>query len=114
MGALGDLQHLVLLAILRLEGQAYGVSVRDEIERTAGRTLSLGAVYSALRRLEAQGLIASRRGEPEPVTGGRAKTFFTVSSDGLAALREAQRELGRMLEGLEGLPLSPGLPETDR
>jgi DNA-binding PadR family transcriptional regulator len=106
VGSLGDLQHLVLLAILRLGDGAYGVSIRDEIEGTAGRELSLGAIYSALRRLETQGLIRSRKGDPSPVTGGRAKTFFDVAPDGDRALREAQEELGRMVEGLAGLPLS--------
>lgn len=107
MDTLGDLQHLVLLAILRLDGEAYGVSIRDEIADTAGRRLSLGAIYSALRRLEAKGLIRSRKGSPEPVTGGRAKTFFDLAPGGLDAIRGTQRELERMLDGLSGLPLSP-------
>jgi DNA-binding PadR family transcriptional regulator len=106
MDTLGDLQHLVLLAILRLDRAAYGVSIRNEIADTAGRRLTLGAIYSALRRLEAKGLIRSRRGDPEPVTGGRAKTFFDVAPEGLTAIRDTQRELGRMLDGLSGLPLS--------
>lgn len=106
MGSLGDLQHLVLLAILRLEREAYGVSIRDEIRVTAGRDLSLGAIYSALRRLEAQGLLTARRGEPEQVSGGKAKTFFDVTPDGLEAIRGAQRELRSMLDGVSGLPLS--------
>lgn len=106
MGSLGDLQHLVLLAVLRLGREAYGVSIRDEIRTRAGRDLSLGAIYSALRRLEGQGLVTARKGEPEPVTGGRAKTFFDVTPDGLAAIRSAQGELRRMLDGLTGLPLS--------
>jgi len=106
MGSLGDLQHLVLLAVLRLGTEAYGVAVRDEIRRRAGRDLSLGAVYSALRRLEAQGLLIASKGEPEPVTGGKAKTFFEATPAGFKALRQAQRELRGLLEGLGELPLS--------
>lgn len=111
MASLGDLQHLVLLAVLRLDGDAYGVSIRDEIRETARRDLTLGAVYSALRRLESQGLLAARKGDPEPVTGGRAKTFFDVTPEGRSVLRSAQGELKRMLDGLTGLPLSPPTPE---
>lgn len=114
MGSLGDLQHLVLLAVLRLGREAYGVSVRDEIRRRAGRELSLGAVYSALRRLEAQGLLVASKGEPEPVSGGKAKTFFEPTPEGLEALRSAQREIRGMLEGLPELPLSASDPGGDR
>lgn len=106
MGTLGDLQHLVLLAVLRLGDDAYGVSIRDEIRRNAGRDLTLGAIYSALRRLEAQGLVASRKGDPEPVTGGRAKTFFEVTAAGRVSIHQTQRELKAMVKGLLGLPLS--------
>ena len=113
MGSLGDLQHLVLLAILRLGDEAYGVRVRDEICDRAGRDLSLGAIYSALRRLEEQGLITARTGEPEPVVGGRAKTFFSLSPEGLDTVRATQRELAGMVAGLEGLPLS-ALPQEGR
>lgn len=112
MGTLGDLQHLVLLAILRLGSEAYGVSIRDEIRRTAGRDLTLGAIYSALRRLEGQRLVSSRKGEPEPVTGGRAKTFFQVTAAGRRSLHDAQREMQRMVEGLPGLPLSTTAPAS--
>lgn len=114
MGTLGDLQHLVLLAILRLGDHAYGVSIRDEIHERAGRALSLGAVYSALRRLEGQGLVRARKGEPEPISGGRAKTYFTLTADGLGSVQATQRELEGMLRGLDGLPLSPDAPEGDR
>jgi PadR family transcriptional regulator PadR len=114
MGTLGDLQHLVLLAILRLGGDAYGVSIRDEIHERAGRELSLGAVYSALRRLESQGLVRSRKGEPAPVTGGRAKTYFALTREGVGSVHATQRELEGMLRGLDGLPLSPDASGSDR
>lgn len=113
MGALGDLQHLVLLAVLRLGRDAYGVSVRDEIRKRAGRDLSLGAVYSALRRLEAQGLLVAAKGEPEARSGGKAKTYFEATPRGIEALHLAQREIRGMIEGLPELPLSTPRPGGD-
>lgn len=70
---LGECEHLVLLSILRLGSSAYGVTVRRELREKAGRRVSVGAVYSALRRLKRKGLIAATQGEPQPVPGGRAK-----------------------------------------
>jgi PadR family transcriptional regulator, regulatory protein PadR len=106
MGSIGELQHLVLLGILRLGGNAYGVTIRDEIRHRAGRDLSLGAIYSALRRLQSQSLIEARVGDPERVVGGRAKTYFTLTPAGMCAVQLAQEELARMVEGIAGLPLS--------
>lgn len=103
MSTLGELETLILLATLRLAEDAYGVSIRDEIRERTGRRLTRGAIYTALRRLERKGLLASEMGEPTPERGGRAKRFFTVTPAGLATVRTATDNLDRMREGLDAL-----------
>lgn len=98
---LGELQQLVLLAVVRLGEGAYGVAVRDEIEDRTGRRVSLGSVYSTLYRLEERGYVSSGRGEPTPERGGRAKRLFRVEAAGSEALLETRRALGRMWAGAE-------------
>lgn len=97
---LGSLEHLVLLALVRLGADAYGMTVRMEIEKRTGRSLSIGAVYSTLRRLEAKGYVSSRTGEPTNERGGRAKLHFRVEAEGLRALRASHRALADMSVGL--------------
>src|SRR5688572_24053530 len=97
---LGEFEQLVLLALVRLGEGAYGMTVRREIDERTGRDASIGAVYATLDRLEAKGLVRSSIGEPTPERGGRAKRCFTISAEGLRALRRSQQALGRMLEGL--------------
>lgn len=104
---LGEFEHLVLLAVAHLEGDGYGVSVREEIEGRTGRDVSIGAVYATLGRLEEKGFAASRTGEPTPERGGRAKRLFRLTPDGAAALRESRRILDRMWNGLDDAP-TPG------
>jgi DNA-binding PadR family transcriptional regulator len=84
---------MILLAILRVGDDAYGVLIAREIEATARRTEMLGAVYTILERLEHKGLVSSTLGEPTPERGGRAKRFFAVSASGLRAVKVAQRAL---------------------
>ena len=74
--AVGELEQLVLLAVLRLRDNAYTVAIREEIAGRAGRRLSRGAVYATLERLERKGLLSSHFGEPSPERGGKAKKFF--------------------------------------
>ena len=94
---LGELEHLVLLAILSLGSEeAYGMRVRQALAERAGRSLSVPTVYSALDRLEAKGLVTARTGEATPERGGRAKKLFGVTPAGLGALREARAVLDRM------------------
>lgn len=101
MSALGELETLILLATLRLgKAEAYGVSVRDEIEARTGRHLTRGAIYTALRRLVAKGFVRGELGDPTPERGGRAKRFLHVTEAGLAELRSATRDLDRMRSGL--------------
>lgn len=103
MSSLGELETLVLLAVLRLGDAAYGVSILDEIEDRTGRRLTRGAIYTVLRRLEAKGFVAGSLGEATPQRGGRAKRFLRVTETGLVELRVASRDLERMKEGLDHL-----------
>lgn len=97
---LGDLEQLVLLAVMRLGEDAYAVSVRDEIRGRAGRSVSRGAVYVTLDRLERKGLLTSDLGEPTPERGGKAKRLFSLRPDGVAALRASLGEIRSMTTGL--------------
>lgn len=101
---LGEFEQMVLLAILQLEGDVYGVPVVDEIERRTGRSVSRSAVYVTLRRLEAKGLVSSWMSDPTPERGGKPRRCVQVEPKGLALLRESQVALTRMWEGLD---LSP-------
>lgn len=74
---LGEFEQMVLLALLRLRENAYGSAVRVEIEKRTGREISIGALYTTLERLEKQGLVRSRIGEPTAERGGRRKKYFT-------------------------------------
>ncbi|MGH9722076.1 MAG: PadR family transcriptional regulator [Bryobacteraceae bacterium] len=98
---LGDFEHIVLLAILRLGDRAYGMLVRRQIEERTGRDVAIGAVYATLERLEQKGYISSTLADPTPERGGRAKRFFRIEADGLAALRASEEALDRMRAGLK-------------
>lgn len=97
---LGEFEHIIVLALLRLEDRAYGVTVRQEIEFRAQREVSIGAVYATLDRLEGKGYVMSHRGDPTPERGGRSKRFFRVTADGVEAVSRTHRALQRMTEGL--------------
>lgn len=97
---LGEFEQVVLLAILRLANEAYGVTIRKEIKQHTGRSTVPGALYTTLDRLEQKGLVASRLGDPTPERGGRAKRYYEVSADGVAAIERAQRSYQSLLEGL--------------
>jgi DNA-binding PadR family transcriptional regulator len=98
---LGEFEHIVVLALLRLNERAYGVTVRQEIERRTRREVSIGAVYATLDRLEAKGYVKSRLGDPTPERGGRSKRFFQVTAEGVAAVNRTHRALAKMTEGLD-------------
>ncbi|HEX5216780.1 MAG TPA: helix-turn-helix transcriptional regulator [Vicinamibacterales bacterium] len=98
---LGEVEHLVLLALLRLEAPAYGVPILDEIEARTGRMPSRAAVYVALQRLENKGLLSSRLGEPSAERGGRARRYFRLEPAGIAALRDSRRALVSMWANVE-------------
>jgi PadR family transcriptional regulator, regulatory protein PadR len=90
---LGQFELMVLLAILRVGDDAYGVPLANEIEASTSKTVSLGSIYAALERLEEKGLVSSVMGEPTPERGGRARRYFRVTSAGLRALRDMHRML---------------------
>jgi PadR family transcriptional regulator PadR len=100
---LGGVELLVLLALIRLGDEAYGVPISDEIEATLGRSVSVGSVYITLDRLERKGLVSSRLGEPTAERGGRAKTYFRPTAKGLREVRLSRRTLMRLWQGLPQL-----------
>lgn len=97
---LGELEHLVLLAILRLGQDAYGVPIVEELRRHTTQTVLRPSVYLALRRLEQKGLISSRLGDPEPRRGGRARRYFEVEPSARRALQQSRRTLTSLWDGL--------------
>jgi PadR family transcriptional regulator PadR len=100
---LGELEHLLLLAILRCEDNAYTVPIRELLATRGGRRLSRGALFTSLDRLESKGLVRSRMGDPLAVRGGRARRYFEVTSSGLNALRTARAAIHTLSEGLDEL-----------
>ena len=98
---IGSLEHIILLALARLDGGAHGMIVRREIEERTGRNISIGAVYATLERLEAKGYVSSFTGEPTPERGGRAKRLFRVEAAGNRALQVSEQTIRRMAIGLK-------------
>ena len=101
---LGEFEQIVLLAVLRLGDEAYGVTILDEIAARTGRNPAPGALYTTLHRMEAKGLVTFRDGSPTPERGGRAKRFVVVTQPGRAALVSAQTAYRSLLKGLDLLP----------
>jgi len=97
---IGEFEQLVLLAVLRLDDDAYGVTIRKVIASRTERRPSPGALYTTLDRLEEKGLVTSRFGDPTPQRGGRAKRFFRVTDKGVEAISRAQRSYQQLLQGL--------------
>jgi len=100
---LTDFELMILLAILRIGDDAYGVPIAREIEQTAKRTVMLGATYTCLDRLEENGLVASTYGDPTPERGGRAKRFFKITGKGLKAVKDTQRAFTALWSGIPQL-----------
>jgi PadR family transcriptional regulator PadR len=93
---LGRFEEVVLLALLCLRENPYGVTIRREIAQRTGRDVSLGAVYTTLERLERKGYVKSRIGNPTPERGGRAKRYFWIEAAGRRALNETQEAIASM------------------
>lgn len=91
--ALSELELLVLGAVAGLGEAPYGLIVRQEIAECTGREIAIGSIYRSLAGLERKGLVRSRKGDPTPVRGGRAKRFFTMTGAGKRALRRTVRDL---------------------
>jgi PadR family transcriptional regulator PadR len=102
---LGTFEQAVLLAIVRLGDDAYGRAILHQVQESLGRTLSAGAVYTTLDRLEQRGLIDSNLAEGTPIRGGRVRRYYSVVAEGNHALAEAQRALTKMWRGVK-LPVS--------
>jgi PadR family transcriptional regulator, regulatory protein PadR len=98
---LGEFEQMVLLALLRLDTNAYGATIRREIEQRAGRPLAISAVYTTLDRLEQKGIVRSRIGEPTAERGGRRRKYFELTALGTRAVRDAHNAYTRMTAGLE-------------
>lgn len=99
--ALGEFEQMVLLAILRLGDEAYGVTVRGELKVCTGREPAPGALYTTLDRLEEKGMVRSWLGDPTPQRGGRAKRYFQVTATGVQAVSNAVRSYQKLLHGLK-------------
>jgi len=98
---LGELEQIVLLAVLRVGDAAYGVPVHEEIVRLARRDLTLGTVYKTLSRLEEKGFVRSHEGDPTPQRGGRRTRCFAVTMAGRKSLESSLATLRRMTVGLD-------------
>jgi DNA-binding PadR family transcriptional regulator len=100
---LGEFELMVLLALVRLGDDAYGVPICHEIETRSGREAAIGSVYAALERLEVKGLVTSRLGDSTAVRGGRAKRYFRITAQGVRDVRQTQRALMNLWRGLPEL-----------
>lgn len=100
---LGEFEQIVLLAILRLGDDAYGVPIKQNIEQRTGRSLTVGALYRTLDRLEEKGYVSSAFSDPTPERGGRSKRYFKIKPLGVRTLRVSRDALAAMWEGLEPL-----------
>jgi PadR family transcriptional regulator PadR len=95
-----DFEQQVLLAVWQRGEDAYGTTVRDEIEERTGREVSQGAVYTTLIRLEKKGLLRSRMSDPTPVRGGKAKRYFRITPEGRKGVEAARAAMDRLWDGL--------------
>jgi len=99
--SLGEFEQSVLLAIAHLGPEAYGVAIRQAIEGRTGREVAIGALYTALDRIERKAYVTSRMSDPTPERGGRSRRYFTLRPAGVRALRQSREFLNRMWDGLE-------------
>ncbi len=111
--SLGRFEELILLALLRLGPEAYGLAVRREMEERTGRDVSTGALYTALKRLEQRGLVSSKVGEPTAERGGRRKRHYVLEAPGIMALRQSYVDYTSMVEGL-GPKINDAVAHLDR
>ena len=100
---LGELEQMVLLAILRLGERAYAVPIREEIETQARRSVARGALYTTLERLETKGCLTSRMGDPTPERGGRSRRYFKVTAQGVRSLEHSREAMANLWQGLESV-----------
>jgi PadR family transcriptional regulator len=103
---IGNFELMILLALIRLDDNAYGVPISKEIEKRSGRGVSVPSVYAALERLEVKGFVSSELGEPTLERGGRAKRYFRITAKGVREVRETRRALVKLWDGLAKLERS--------
>lgn len=99
-GHLGEFEQIVMLAVVRLGDDAYGVPIRQDIERRTGRRVTVGALYATLDRLESKGFLHSWFADPTPQRGGRAKRYFRLLPAGVQALTQSKNALDSMWRGI--------------
>ena len=100
MGYLGEFEQLILFSVLQLGDDAYGVAIRETIEERTGRTVSAGAIYTALGRLEDRGLVTSRTESPQPGRTGRPRKYYSLRREGARALKDSYATIQSMAGGL--------------
>jgi DNA-binding PadR family transcriptional regulator len=105
---LGELEQMVLWAVLRLGGDGYGASILRALDERVDRRVTPGALYATLDRLESKGMIWSRLAEPEPGRGGRRKRYMDVTAAGRAALERTRSEWKRVWEGMDPAEVEAG------
>src|ERR1700736_2888594 len=110
---LGQLELMVLLAVMRPGGDAYGVLIARDIADKSGREIALASVYAVLERLEHKGLLSSSLGQPMAERGGKARTYFKATAAGIREAREAHAMLLRLSAGLPALKGAHGQPASD-
>ena len=98
---LGEFELVVLIAVVRLGSEAYGMTVYEEIGATTGREMSVPAVYVTLTRLEQKGYVSSRKGDPNVERGGRPKKFYRLEPAGVGALKQSRSMLDRLWDGVD-------------
>ncbi len=98
---LGEFEQLVVLALIRLGENGYGMTVRRELEETAKRPVTLGSVYATLDRLEEKGLVTSWHSDPDPTRGGHPRRYFKVEPAGEQALARSREMMRRMWDGID-------------
>ena len=105
-GYLGEFEQLVLLAVMRLQADAYGVTVRQELAARTHRDVSIGAIYATLERLQTKGFVESHIGEPTAQRGGRAKRHFRITAHGVEIVNRTLEDLRNMTDGVSLSPLT--------
>lgn len=99
----GEFEQMVLLVVLHLKEGAYGVSIRQELEERVGRSMTRGALYTTLERLEAKRWLTSSMGDPTPERGGRSKRYYQATAEGVEALRASREAMEKLWHGLESV-----------
>ncbi len=98
---LGEFEQVVLLSVVQMKGEGYGMAFRREIEARTGRAVSIGAIYATLERLEGKGYLTSAAGESTPARGGRARRHFAIAPEGTRSLRRSREMLDSMWDGVD-------------